>query len=601
MSNSPKKRGSSRQGRIVRSMLITSLGTLLVLGLVIWVARQRDTDLDDESEGLTADFRSGPEVEHPPIRFEDVALASGITESPDRGPRTRTLLEDTGSGVAWADIDGDEDFDLYVAGYPIAGHPAAGASGDTNHPGGGRLYRNDAGKFSDITSEAGLLTPDDYGMGAYFADYDKDGDADLFLTQYGPNRLFRNQGDGSFEEVTELAGIAGEAWSTGAAWGDLDRDGDLDLYVANYVNFEASMLEEAKAMSDAAANPFTLNPNSFDPQPNQLYINLGDGSFVESAGLAGVSDEGGRSLAVTFCDLDGDGWLDLYVNNDVSTNRLFRNLGQDVGGPDNVVFDDLSTRTGTADPRGSMGLSVADLGSGEGAEDGLPDLFITHWVAQENALYESLLTEGRRLEYRDRTRARGLGEISIDTVGWGSAFVDFDLDGRQDLTVANGSTLEDPEDPTRLIAEPIFLLWNDGSKFHQIADSAGSTVSEMHDARGLAAADYDADGDIDLAVAINRGRPLILRNDTEHDNHAIRLRLDAPDAMRFGARIQLFRGESTDTRWWGADAGYLGQHAPEMLFGLGQADTADAIEVRWADGSETRVENVPAGPFKIAP
>jgi hypothetical protein len=321
--------------------------------------------------------------------------------------------EDTGSGVGLADLDGDDDLDVVVLDCVTQGDGASC-----------RLFFAEGGRFREATLDAGLGAFTSESMGVTAADFDADGDVDLYVTNRGPNWLFVNDGAGRFREVAAERGVADPLWSTGATWGDFDRDGHLDLYVCNYVHWTPGPEPEARPEAvGKALMPMRLNPNAFDPQPNRLYRARGDGTFEDIAEQAGVEDAGGRSLATTFCDLDGDGWLDLYVNNDVSANRLF------LGGASDGGFVDVSMRTGTADPRGSMGLSVAEVGAMQGAGDGLPDLFLTHWVAQENALYLSTVRKEGQLEYRDRTRAFGLAERSLDAVGWGTAFADLDLDG----------------------------------------------------------------------------------------------------------------------------------------------------------------------------
>jgi len=587
-----------------RKVWMSTVGTLLgLLGLgagALWLANRRDTDLADPTAGLSAAEREEAAIDAPPIRFRDVAAELGVVMRHGPGPRGRTLPEDTGSGIAWGDVDGDGDFDLYAVNIPGPwGAPADPTGLD-------RLFRNDGERFVDVSDAAGVADAQGFGMGAIFADYDADGDQDLYVTNLGPNRLLRNRGDGTFEDVAALAGVDDPSWSTGAAWGDVDRDGDLDLYVASYVVYDDGGLD-ADVLSEAAGGeatiPFTLNPNSFDAAPNRLYLNRGDGTFEDVAGSLGVDDPDGRSFAVALCDLDGDGWLDLYVNNDVSTNRLYRNrTGETPGGA--LAFQDFSTVTGVADPRGSMGLSIADLGAATGRDqtpDGLPDLFISHWVAQENALYLSHAGPDGRWEYRDRIREARMAEISTDRVGWGSAWVDLDRDGFLDLAVANGSTLEMPDDPARLQPEPLFLLWNDGARFHDLAQAAGPDVAVPIDGRGLAAADYDGDGDVDLAVSVNRGAPRLLRNDTVTANRSLAVVLDAPAALALGARVAVTpSGRMAQIRWWGADVGFLGSHAAEMVFGLGPAEGADA-SVRWLDGRVTRWTGLEAGRVRLGP
>jgi len=596
LTRSPAATRLSRKTKVWLSVGAMALGTGALVQLAFWAGERRETDLADPTAGITAEFRGGG-VLLPEIRFRDVAAEMDVVMRHGPGLRGRLLPEDTGSGLAWGDYDGDGDWDLYVVNDP-------GALGARPNPEGrNRLFRNDGARFTDVTEGAGVGDADGFGMGASFADYDGDGHVDLYVTNFGPNRLYRNRGDGTFEQVGRKAGVADPLWSTGAAWGDYDRDGDLDLYVCNYVDYvdyEDAGLGDAETLdvSGAYALPFALNPNSFSPAPNRLYRNRGDGTFEDVAARLRVDDSGGRSLAATFVDLDGDGWLDLYVNNDVSPNRLFRNLAPEFGTGGSLVFADLSTSTGTADPRASMGLSVAETGDMTGTPDGLPDLFLTHWVAQENALYQSLMTGGG-LEYRDKSRQFNLGEISTDMVGWGSAFLDVDLDGRVDIAVANGSTLEQKDDPLTLIAQPLFLFWNDGQKFHDVAPKAGEVLARPHGARGLAAADFDGDGDVDLAVSVNRGSPLLLRNETQTDNHFLAVRLAASDAVRLGARVELEANGRRQYRWWGADVSFLSGHAPELVFGLGAASTVDRVSVTWSDGTTTVVSDVPAGRVKI--
>lgn len=595
-----KVRRTKREKRLRLSIAGTVFGLIGLTALAFWTTLSRDTDLLDPTANVTSRERELV-VDSPPIVFTDAAAELGIAMRHGPGDRSRTLPEDTGSGIAWGDVDGDGDFDLYVVNFaPIDSGTSSGLDGAN------RLFRNDGGRFVDITDQAGVGDAEGFGMGAYFADYDGDGDQDIYVTNFGPNRLYRNDGTGRFDDVAAEAGVDDGAWSTGAAWGDVDRDGDLDLFIANYVDYDTGGLSAAQLSTSGggeATIPFTLNPNAFDPEPDRLFLNHGDGTFEEAAVALGLDDPQGRGFAVSLVDLDGDGWLDVYVNNDVSTNKLFRNVTGDMG--DGVLaFLDLSTMTGVADPRGSMGLSVADLGDAVGGPpDGWPDLFITHWVAQENAVYFSTghTGAGGAWEYRDRTRDLGIGEISTDVVGWASAFVDFDLDGLLDIAVANGNTLEVPDDPSRLQPQPLFLLWNDGARFHQIGSKAGPDVERKINARGMAAADFDSDGDVDLAVSVNRGAPLLLRNDTETENSSLSVRLDAPAALAIGARVELVTDKGSQIRWWGADVGFLGSHAAEMVFGLGEEDAARALMVRWVGGKETRLERIPAGTVRVSP
>ncbi len=593
----PVRTGSKRSRKAWLSVLYTTVSLVVVSGLAWFLQVQRDTDLTDPNAKVTSTFKESEAVKKSPIRFQEVAEDQGVRMRHGPGLRERILPEDTGSGIAWGDYDNDGDWDLYIVNYPTKG-------GDSGETGSNHLFRNEGGRFTDVTESAGVADRQGFGMGASFADYDNDGDSDLYVTNFGRNRLFRNQGDGTFEEVAEAAGVADPLWGAGVTWGDFDLDGHLDFYLCNYVNFDMmGFTPDIEGDSELGSYqiPFTLNPNAFDPQPNRLFRNLGDGTFEEVAAKFGVANPGGRSLGATFTDLDGDGWLDLYVNNDVSPNKLFRNMAGEMGGEGPLLFADISSFTGTADPRGSMGLSVGEIGAMTGDPDGLPDLFITHWVAQENAFYQSLMTPNG-LEYRDKIRHFHIGELAIDMVGWGSALIDMDLDGWIDIAVANGSTLEQANDHRYLKAEPVFLFWNDGKVFHNVASVAGETVSGKHWGRGLAAADFDRDGDVDLAMAINRGEPLLLRNETRTDNHSLVVTLSGPDAVRFGAKVEVsvsLEGR-VQTHWWGADVTFLGMHAAEMVFGLGKEQVAERVRVRWIDGRTTVLENVPAGRIILA-
>jgi enediyne biosynthesis protein E4 len=252
-----------------------------------------------------------------------------------------------------------------------------------------------------------------------------------------------------------------------------------------------------------------------------------------------------------------------------------------------------------ADFRGSMGLSVAETGELTGAADGLPDLFYTNWLAQENGLYQSLRMTDGAIEYRDRARPVRLAEDSLEMVGWGCGFADLDLDGRADLVIVNGSTLEQSPDRTRLIPQRLFVYWNDGRVFRNVAQQSGPATSEAWCARGLAVADFDDDGRIDLAISVNRGPVLLLRNETSTGNHALKIRLRGPSAACFGAKVEVTAGGRQQTRWWGADVSYLSGHAPELIFGLGQEQRADEVHVTWADGRVDSCPEMAAGRITI--
>jgi hypothetical protein len=581
---------------------------LLLAVAGIWVDRSRDTDLADPNANVTAALRLEVPEGAPELRFAEVAGEAGIDFVHGPGRRSRRLPEDTGSGLAWGDYDGDGDHDLYVVSF-------AGPFGEAGPgvDGGNRLYRNDGARFVDVTESAGVADKGGFGMGAGFVDHDGDGDLDLYVTNVGANRLFRNRGDGGFDEVAAELGLDEPRWSVAAVWADFDRDGRLDVYLANYVRFDASVGAGQRGEGRWETVPLTLNPNVFGAEENALLLQRDDGGFEDVARPWGVANPGGRSLGATAVDVDDDGWLDLYVANDVSPNALFRSLGGELD-PE-AGFEDWSAATGTADPRGSMGISVVDLAL-DGGVDGLPDLFITHWVTQENALYRGFRGPDGLMEYRDRAQMALLGQVSTDRVGWGSAFADLDLDGLPDLLVANGSTLESG-DPPQLEAQAPFVFWNEGERFHDLAPLVGGGFAEPVVARGLAVADYDLDGDVDVAMSLNRGPLRLFRNDSPDRGASSTVELRASAVLSRGARVSVAVGAAgpkagqsvaepgplpeagqppaaRQNRWVGADVSFASAHAAESLFGLGGDPGPVDVQVRWTDGRRTVWRGLPA-------
>ncbi|HLV81224.1 MAG TPA: VCBS repeat-containing protein, partial [Chthonomonadaceae bacterium] len=458
--------------------------------------------------GITSSLGRGLPADYPGTTFSDVTRQAGITFQHFYGKRSSQLPEDMGSGAAWGDYNNDGYPDLFLVNE--AGPLTMTTEQVKASPARCALYHNNGdGTFTDVTDKAGLGGLKGCFMGAAWGDYDNDGYEDLFITAYGENRLFHNDGNGHFTEVTKKAGVGGlKGFWTGASWGDYDRDGRLDLYICGYVKYHSPRPEEAGATSKQNDTdvPFTINPSSYPPERNLLYHNNGDGTFTEVARQAGVDDPSGRSLSATWCDFDGNGWPDLYVNNDVSMHAFYRNLG-------NGHFQDISVSSWACDYRGGMGIAVGDWDN-----NGQMDLFLTHWLAQEKALYHNMWAQNAGMKSKDRLRfidisdQVGLGQSTLDYVGWGTSFVDFDNDGRLDLVIANGSTLEDPGDHTRLVPMKNQLFWN-GSRqdgyfehngsdrgFFEVEDMTGDALRQPNVARGLAVADYDRDGAPDMVI-----------------------------------------------------------------------------------------------------
>jgi len=569
----------------VRTLVISGSLALIVAAVIIFKPAPEPYTPGERMKGLTDDLSRSLPQDHPRVTFVDVAAEAGIAFTHFQGRRSTQLPEDMGSGAAWGDYDGDGWLDLYVVNQygPLTMSPeAAAASGAHNV-----LYRNRGdGSFEDVTARAGVGLRN-CGMAAAWGDYDSDGRLDLVVTSYGTNILYRNNGDGTFEDTSERAGVAGiQGFWAGASWADYNRDGHLDLYICGYVRYTYDP-KAAKRITPQYATPIpaSLNPSTYKPHGNLLYRNNGDGTFTDVAKSAGLENAEGRSLSASWCDFDEDGWPDLYVANDISDNMLFHNQGDG-------TFADISHAAWVADYRGAMGLSVGDWD-----EDHDLDIFVTHWIAQENALYSNMHTDfaaadaggGAAVNFTDVADQVGLGQIALDYIGWGTAFIDIDNDGMLDLIMANGSTFQQDEAPQLLVPMRMLLFWNRGRQdgFFDIGPVSGEVFSREYVARGVAVGDYDNDGDADAFVVVNGGPGLLLRNDRGNANHWLKVRLRGRQSNRFGigAKLRLTAGERTAIREVGAGSSYCSQHAAgEELFGIGAMAQVDSLVVIWPSG-----------------
>jgi tetratricopeptide (TPR) repeat protein len=582
---------TKRHRLIWRTALWCSVPAVLVAGIL--VARRQAAEspyvAGEEREGITRQLDRHLEDEACPIRFTEVTEAAGIRFRHFPFQRTSQLPEDMGSGAAWGDYDADGLPDLFLVNFaaPVGASDAELQASQATD----RLFRNRGdGSFQDVTESSGVGRAH-RGMGATWADFDADGDLDLFVTCYGNNVLWENRGDGSFRDVTRQAGLQGEGFWAGASWCDFDVDGDLDLYVCGYVQYEPEEPGSQASRAGSSEFPFTLNPSSYPPHPNRLYVNTGDGRFEESAEARGVFGDKGRSLGAAWADFDGDGAQDLYVANDVSDNLLLRNRGDG-------SFEDISYAALVSDYRGAMGIAVGDW---DGDLD--LDLFITHWIAQENALYSNItntseVASAAGLIFGDDADRVGLGQISLDLIGWGTAFVDLDNDTRLDLFVANGSTFQERHDPTKLVPMHPHLYWNRGAStgFYEVGDQAGLRTDPPGVGRGAAFADYDQDGDLDLVIVRHGGRARLLRNDSRSgDAVGLRIRAVSGPVAAFGSRLVVHAGGQSLLRQAAPGPSYLSQNDGDIHVGLGDASHIDSIEVWWPSGNREVWRDVAAG------
>jgi hypothetical protein len=516
------------------------------------------------------------------FQLVDATASVGLRFSHYTGAFGRKYLPETlGSGVAVIDADGDGRQDvLLISGtsWPDQPKPPEATS---------RLFRNTvSGSFEDITAKSGLAVPL-YGMGAAAADYDNDGRQDVVITAIGQSRLFRNIGDGRFLDVTERAGLGGHAgFSTSALWLDYDRDGDLDLLICNYVRWTPDT--DVFCSADGKTKSY-CTPEAYPGATSWLFRNRGNGTFEDVTALAGLFDPTSKALGVTLLDYDVDGWPDLFVANDTQPNKLYRNQRDG-------TFVETAVQAGLAfsedgRARAGMGTDAADFDN-----SGVPSVVVTNFSGEMLGLY----TPVRRGVYTDRAPSSELGRASRLTLGFGCFFFDADLDGLLDLLVVNGH-IDDSISKGRgrvHYAEPPHLFHNlGGGKFVDVASAVGGGFAEPKVARGAAYADVDLDGDLDVFVTTNGGQPRFYRNDLGSGNRSVRLTLRGTRSNRdaIGARVRVRVGATWLTRLVRTGSSYLSQSELPLTFGLGSRETLDEAVIAWPSGEEEKIGPLHAG------
>ena len=520
-------------------------------------------------------------VDAPLPQFVDVTREAGINfqhingASPDK-----YLVETMGSGGLFFDYDGDGWIDVFLVDGGSLADPAVATR--ARH----RLYHNRGnGTFVDVTEQSGIRHSA-YGMGACAADYDGDGDTDLYITNDGPNVLYQNHGDGRFADVTAAAGVGESRWSTGCAFADLDRDGDLDLWVTNYV---AADRRRSPFCGDARRGVrFYCHPLNYDPLPNTLYRNDG-GTFTDVSAASGVGALRSNALGVLIVDSNDDGLPDVFVANDSLPNFLFRNAGM-------LRFRDEALTAGVAvaadgQPRAGMGIDAGDYD-----RDGQLDLVITNLDFQMHSMHRGL---GRGM-FAWSTIESGIGYATLPFVGFGVAFLDVDNDARLDLAMANGHILDNaPAFRSGATYRQRKLLFRNttGRRFAEVGRNAGPGFALEKVSRGLAVGDIDNDGDLDLLITNNGETADLLRNDGGNRASALLVRLIGTGMNRdaIGARVRVTTGSITQRRDVIAGSSYLSQHDRRLHFGFGAAREADVLEVRWPAGKIETMRAVPAG------
>ena len=523
------------------------------------------------------------------IKFTDATKDSGINFVNASSSDKKYIVESMSGGVALFDFDGDGRLDIYL----LNSYSVEAALAKKPRP-AAALYRNlGNGKFEEVAAKAGLADPG-WAMGVSVADFDNDGDDDLYVTCFGANKLYRNSG-GKFEDLTAKAGVGDARFSTGSAWGDYDRDGDLDLFVANYVEFSLDKLPQfGKGETCRYRNvEVQCGPRGLPGAGDTLYRNNGDGSFTDVSKQAKVEDAAGHyGLGVMWTDFDDDGWLDIFVANDTVPNFAYRNNR-------NGTFTEIGFPLGLAvnengNEQACMGITVGDYD-----RDGRLDLAVSNFSEDYNTIYRKN-ADGT---FADVARETKTLEASLPYVGWGMKFFDADNDGWLDFFVANGHVYPQVEGayPGGQYRQRKLLYRNlRNSTFAEIAAEAGSALLERRVSRGVAFGDYNEDGAIDLIVNELDGAPMLLRNELlnqagKDSANWVQLKLVGVRSCRnaVGAKVKLTAGSLMQVDEVRSGDSYLSHSDWRLHFGLAQARAIEQVEIQWPSGSIEKLKNLP--------
>lgn len=577
-----------------------ALASLAALSLLLACGEREETAPVAETTYTQAEpsyATSSTQRTPPAVTFTDVTASTGIDFVHETGAFGNKWMPETmGAGAGFFDVDGDGDDDaLLVNSTWFAGHEDEGPAPTS------RLYANDgSGAFDDVTAGSGLDVSV-YGMGVTAADYDADGQQDLFITTLGANLLLKGRGNLRFADVAELAGVAGSTWtdnegralpewSTAALWADVDRDGWPDLLVTNYVHWSPE--NDLYASFDGKQKSYAT-PQQYAGSTPRLYRNIGDGTFAEITESAGLALPDAKSMGAAAADFDDDGWVDLVVTNDTQPNYLLRNQGDgtfvEAGMAAGIGYDE----SGRA--RAGMGVDVADLNL-----DGRQAIGIGNFSRESMSLY--VQTEPGRPVFLDGAGRHRVVQPTLRTLTFGLKFLDYDLDGLLDLLLANGHIEPEINVVQKEIdyAQPLQLFWNDGTgALVDAGQLAGPVFAEPMVARGLAVGDLEGDGDVDVLLSTNGGPARVLRNDAVGGGGGgvlvLTLRGTAPAVDALGARVTVTVGDRRQTHEVRTGSSYLSQSSRDLVFGLGEASGADAVSVRWPDGTTQDLGSLGAG------
>ena len=528
---------------------------------------------------------AAPPPAPPKVNFVDIAERAGLTAKTEAGggKTKRYIIETTGSGAAFFDFDNDGWPDIFlVNGSRLEGFPKG--QEPTSH-----LYRNlHDGTFADVTQSAGVGLVG-WGQGVCAGDYDNDGFVDLFVTFWGHDILLHNNGDGTFTDVTRKAGLWHDdvRWSTGCAFLDYDRDGRLDLFVAHYVDLDLPHTPEpgSGAACMWKGMPVMCGPRGLKGTHSELYHNNGDGTFTDVSEASGIAKtDAYYCLTALTGDFDNDGWPDIYVACDSTPSMLFHNNH-------NGTFTETAVEAGVAFNDGGreqagMGADAADYDG-----EGWLDIVKTSFSDDTATLYHN----NHDGTFSDVTAAAGLGKNS-QFLGWGTLFLDIDNDGWPDLFMANGHIYPevDSKGVNNTFRERKILYWNEhNGRFRDISLDSGAGITTPFNSHGVAAADFDNDGAVEILVNNSHDRPSLLKNFGEHGNWIL-LKLEGTKSNRdaIGAKVTVRVGDHQQTQEVRSGGGYISQSDFRLHFGLGKAIKADAVEIRWPSGLVQRFENI---------
>ncbi len=516
-----------------------------------------------------------------PIVFTDVTAQAGIHFKHNSGAFGKKYLPETmGSGVCFLDYDNDGWQDIFL----VNSMDWPEHKSSESFP---ALYHNNHdGTFTDVTQKAGLAV-EMYGLGCAAADYDNDGNVDLYVTTVGSNHLFRNLGNGKFSDVTSKAGVADPGFSASAVWFDYDNDGKLDLFVAHYIDWS---IETDQYCSLDNKNKSYCTPQRYKGQSSTLFHNKGDGTFENVTKKAGLYDPTSKALGVALLDYDNDGWLDLFVSNDTEPNKLYRNNH-------NGTFTDVAVAAGIA--YSEAGTVRAGMGTDAGDYDnsGWQGLVIGNFTNEGMALYHN---DGSGL-FTDEAPSTGIARVST----FGSFFFDYDLDGMLDILAVNGHVSDDISvvQPNVKYAQPPHVFRNLGkSKFEEATPNLGPALQRAIVGRGAAYADFDNDGDLDLLIMANNGPARLLRNDNGNQNDMLRVKTVGTRSNRDGIGAKVTVKTKKGERLFAmvkTGSSYLSQSELPLTFGLGKPDTGKTVslEIGWPSGQKDTLANVKANQF----